>query len=138
MSHHRVSEELADRIASLMSQGIDTLELENRLTLGTLHELDSELRLLQLTKEEAQSVIDAAGGLYEHEQNITVRRKELHQSVHEAEAQTLRALRLMKNLDELGDVEYEGGVGDVEHFLQEASRSLRAAQALKPTDKHGK
>lgn len=137
MSYYGVSEEVADRVADLMLRGVDTLELENRLALGTLNELDSELRLLQLNKEEVRSVISAAKALHEHILNITAKRIELHQCIEWAEGEALRALRLMKDLDELGDVEYEGGRADVEHFLKDAARSLRAAQALKPTDKNG-
>ena len=67
---------------------------------------------------------------------ITQLRKDLHRFISEAHSSVQQALRTMKTLDNLFDVEYEG-TGDAKLFLTDAARMLRAAQVIKPTDAEG-
>lgn len=88
-------------------------------------------------EDAAREVMTAAIEEIEHDRQIVRHRKELHKFIEQAQAQVQRAFQEIKNLDELYDVEYEGGSSDLEKFLEDAARALRAAQALKPTDKDG-
>lgn len=136
----RISEHVADQLAGLMEQvGSDRwAELENRLVAGTIHELDPKLTLPGVDKDTAVEVFEDARTIYEQNQGITRLRKELHQRLEDAQRQIILAGKAIRDLWSVwGDVEYEGGDADVERFLNEAARNLRAAQALKPTNKDG-
>lgn len=135
-----VPTEVRDRVSALMDR-VDRnnwhTEIEGRLRSGTIHELDPHLRLAKLDGDALASVMTEAEEEWQHGQSILTGRKELHVCIQEALHAVQMVKRQLKNLDELGDVEYMGGNADVEHFLEEAARALRAAQALKPTDEKG-
>ena len=135
-----VPTEVRDRVSALMER-IDRnqweTEIEARLRNGTIRELDPELRLGRIDGDALASVMTEAEEEWQHGQNILIGRKELHVCIQEALHAVQVVRRQLKNLDEMGDVEYMGGNVDVEHFLEEAARALRAAQALKPTDAKG-
>lgn len=134
------SEEVADRLADLMEKvGSDRWgELEQRLVAGTLRELDPDLNLSKMDKDTAVEVFETARSYYETGQAVIRTRKELHRHLDDAQRSIALARKAMKDLWEVwGDAEYEGGDRDVEKFLDESLRNLRAAQALKPTGKDG-
>lgn len=131
---------LIDRLATLLERvGEDRwAELEERLTAGTLGVVDPELRdLTPLDGAESVEVFESARAEAERQRYITRQRQNLHRQIEAAQGEIRRALDTMRTLDDLGDVEYEGGDADTEHHLNEALRSLRAAQAVKPSDADG-
>lgn len=71
----------------------------------------------------------------ERDQECVVLRRRLHETIESAQGDIHCARDLLVRLDELGDVDYSGGHADVEHFLDAADRNLRAAQALKPSNR---
>lgn len=114
-------------------------ELEHRLEAGTLGELDRRLKLPPLDGEEGVLLFEAAREQAERGMLVVRHRRLLHQQIEATQAAIARALQTVETLDEaLGDPEYQGGHADTEHYLNEAARSLRAAQRVKPTDKDGR
>jgi hypothetical protein len=135
-----VPTEVRDRVCALMERFERdqwATEIEARLRNGTITELDPELRLRKLDGDALASVMTEAEEEWQYGQNIILQRKALHTQIDEAHSQVRMALAQLRNLDELGDVEYMGGCADVEHYLHEAGRALRSAQALKPSNKDG-
>jgi hypothetical protein len=63
--------------------------------------------------------------------------RSLHGNINEALAHIRKAQRNIQELKDLGDVEFLEGNGDVEQFLKDAARLLRAAQEMKHTDETG-
>lgn len=63
--------------------------------------------------------------------------RSLHGNLDEALRRIRAAQRNIQDLRDLGDVEFLEGDGDVERFLKDATRALRAANALKRTDETG-
>lgn len=62
-------------------------------------------------------------------------------SLHTNIGRTLERIRMaerdIQTLKDLGDIEFLEGNGDVEAFLRDAARALRAARGLKHTDETG-
>lgn len=63
--------------------------------------------------------------------------RSLHGNINEALSHIAKALRNRDELRDLGDIEILDGNGDVEQFLKDAARLLRAAQEMKHTDETG-
>lgn len=63
--------------------------------------------------------------------------RSLHGNLDEALRRIKAAQRNVQELRDLGDVEFLEGNGDVEQFLKDAARMLRAAQEMKHTDETG-
>ena len=63
--------------------------------------------------------------------------RSLHGNLDEALRRIKSAQRNIQELCDLGDIEFLEGNGDVEQFLKDAARALRAAQEMKPTDETG-
>ena len=63
--------------------------------------------------------------------------RSLHGNINEALMHVKKAQRNIQELKDLGGVELLEGNGDVEQFLKDAARALRATQALKHTDETG-
>lgn len=63
--------------------------------------------------------------------------RSLHGNLDEALRRIKAAQRNVQELRDLGDVEFLEGNGDVELFLKDAARMLRAAQEMKHTDETG-
>lgn len=136
----RVPEELKFELAGILER-LDSSKwqrLEELLAEGKAGTMYGLLNLAPLGKEGVRELMDAASDLMHHDRNIRQHRLELHDLIQNALSGIHLAERKIKVLDELGDVEYEGGSADLEAFLADAARCLRAAQALKPTDREGK
>lgn len=133
-----VSEEVSSQIADFAEKFGDGWEetVKTNLTLRTIHEIVPGLVLMRLTSSEADMVLLAVQEELESRNLVTRQRKELHQQIELAEKAVLDALTALRNLSEL-DVEYLDGHDDTEHFLKKASRTLRAAKAIKPTGRDG-
>ncbi|MFE0472368.1 hypothetical protein ACFW2V_12175 [Streptomyces sp. NPDC058947] len=130
---------LIDDVADVMRRiGEDRWEeLERHLVQGSAGTLDHRLDRGPMAGEAAIELVEEARSEIERERNITRTRRNLHQRIADAQAVVQGALREIKTLADLGDVEYEGGDADTEHCLGEALRQLRLAQAIKPSDKDG-
>lgn len=63
--------------------------------------------------------------------------RSLHGNIGEALVRIRSAQRNIQELRDLGDIEFLEGNGDVEQFLKDAARALRAAQVMKHTDEMG-
>lgn len=63
--------------------------------------------------------------------------RSLHGNLDEALRRIKAAQRNVQELRDLGDIEFLEGNGDVELFLKDAARMLRAAQEMKHTDETG-
>lgn len=63
--------------------------------------------------------------------------RSLHGNINEALSRIRSAERNIQELRDLGDIEVLEGDGDVEQFLKDAARMLRAAQEMKHTDETG-
>lgn len=111
--------------------------LEKLLTEGKGGTMFGCLNFAPVSKEDARDVMTAAIEEVEHDRRIVLHRRDLHGLIAQAQTQIQRAINQAKILGDLGDVEYMDGNADLEAFLADAARSLRAAQALKPTDKDG-
>lgn len=133
-----VSEEVSCLVADFAEKFGDGWDEAIRVNLmnRSVHEVIPGLVLMRLTRSEADMVLLAAQEELETRRLITRQRKELHQQIELAESNIVNAFMALKNLSEL-DPEYLDGDVDVEHFLNKASRSLRAAKALKPTGRNG-
>lgn len=140
-TEYRVPEETRWRVAALMDrieQQYWDIEIEDRLLNGRIADLDPELKSVgKLTKDEASAVMVAAEEEWEHGERIMTHRKRLHESIADAGSRIVWALKEIETLSELGDAEYMDGSADLEAFLNDAARALRAAQKIKPTDKDG-
>lgn len=140
-TEHYVSTETRWRFAALMHQ-IDRehwdVEIEDRLLNGRIADLDPELKGVgKVSKDEAAAIMTAAEEEWEHGERIVLHRKRLHESIADAGSRILWALKEIETLSGLGDAEYMDGSADLEAFLNDAARALRAAQKIKPTDKNG-
>lgn len=140
-TEYQVSEETRCRVAALMDR-IERqywdIEIEDRLLNGRIADLDPELKSIgKLTKDEARAVMVEALEEWEHGERIISHRRNLHESIVDAGNRIAWAFKELTTLAELGDVEYDGGHADLEAFLNDAARALRAAQKIKPTDKNG-
>lgn len=111
--------------------------LEKLLTEGKGGTMFACLNFEPISEEAARDAVTAAIEEAEHYERITQHRKILHECIEDAQKRIAMAGRELRTLGELYDVEYEGGSADLEAFLADAGRALRAAQALKPTDKDG-
>ncbi len=111
--------------------------LEKLLAEGKGGTMYGALNLPPLGDESAQEIMEAAASEVRHWWTIQNHRKNLHESIADALKRIGMAQREIKQLGELGDVEYDGGSADLEAFLADAARLLRAGQALKPTDAKG-
>lgn len=112
-------------------------ELEKHLAGGTAGTLDPQLAMEPLGAERAVELIEEGRSEIGRERNITRIRQNLHLHIGKAQEVIRDALRDVRTLSDIGDVEYEGGDADTEQCLNEALRQLRLAQAIKPTDKDG-
>lgn len=63
--------------------------------------------------------------------------RSLHGNLDEALRRVAAAQRNIQELRDLGDIEFLEGNGDVELFLKDAARMLRAAREMKHTDETG-
>lgn len=63
--------------------------------------------------------------------------RSLHGNLEEALRRIKAAQRNVQELRDLGDIEFLEGNDDVDQFLKDATRALRAANALKHTDETG-
>lgn len=63
--------------------------------------------------------------------------RSLHGNLDEALRRVRAAQRNIQELRDLGDIEFLEGNGDVEMFLKDGARLLRAAQEMKHTDETG-
>lgn len=61
----------------------------------------------------------------------------LHSNIDEALKRIRQAQRNIQEMKDLGDIEFLEGDGEVDRFLKDATRMLKAAQALKHTDETG-
>ncbi|MEU9755709.1 hypothetical protein AB0D90_21660 [Streptomyces althioticus] len=95
----------------------------------------------QYGRERAEALLDEAERDLEHDETILTRRVELHKKLTAALADVHAATRALTELQSshLYDVEYADTIvaDDVEAFLNESRRALRAALALLPTDADG-
>lgn len=133
------SEVMTAKLAEILER-LDPKEwprLEALLVKGETGTMYGFLNMTPMTEGEARELIDAASDEMHHHQNITNHRKKLHEFIDGAQVHIQRAVREIGILDELGDVEYEGGSPDLDAFLNDAARLLRAGQKVKPTDKDG-
>lgn len=140
MGYH-VTEETRWRVAALMDK-IDRehwdVEIEDRLLNGHIADLDPELRAMgKVSKDEAAAIMTEAEEEWEHGERIILHRRRLHESIADAGNRITWALKEIEALSEMGDAEYMDGHADLEAFLNDAARALRAAQKIKPTDKNG-
>lgn len=115
----------------------DVERLERLLAEGNAGIMFGILNLAPLGEEDARNAVQAAIDEISHSRHITGQRKNLHESIQNALNWINTAEVKIKTLDELGDVEYEGGSADLEKFLDDAGRMLRAALAVMPTDRNG-
>lgn len=111
--------------------------LERLLTEGNGGTMFGCLNFAPIGEEMARDAVTAAIEEMEHDREIIRHREGLHKAIEVAQMEVKRAISEIKRLDDLCDAEYEGGSSDLEAFLGDASRALRAAQALKPTGKDG-
>jgi hypothetical protein len=130
-----IQSQLAEILGRLDSK--DWERLENLLAEGKAGTMYGCLNLAPLGEEGARELMDAASDEMHHSKNIVTHRQWLHSRIEDALGEIRRAEREIKTLDELGDVEYEGGSADLEKLLELTALNLRSALALKPTDKDG-
>jgi hypothetical protein len=123
---------ILERLDSKNWERLDKLLAEGKA--GTMYGC---LNLAPLGEEGAQKLMDAASDEMHHSKNIVTHRQWLHRRIEDALSEIQRAEREIRTLGELGDVEYEGGSADAEKLLDLATLNLRAALAVKPTDKDG-
>jgi hypothetical protein len=129
--------ELINHLVGLWPRIEDQDKLEKLLTEGRAGTMFGVLNLVSMDPEKARSVMDQARGEFEHIEATVKGRKDLDRNIEEAMSAVLLAQYCLKQLSRLGDVEYEGGHADTERHLEDAGRALRAAQAVKPSDKNG-
>ncbi|MFE7965409.1 hypothetical protein ACFU0X_20635 [Streptomyces cellulosae] len=95
----------------------------------------------QYGRERAEALLDEAERDLEHDEAILTQRVELHAKLTGALDDVHAATRALTELQSsrLYDVEYADTIAadDVEAFLKESRRALRAALALLPTDADG-
>ncbi|MGA5183042.1 hypothetical protein [Streptomyces pseudogriseolus] len=95
----------------------------------------------QYGRERATALLEEAERDLEHDEAITTQRVELHEKLTDALDHVYAAARALTELQSphLYDVEYAetGDAEDLEAFLGDARRALRAARALLPTDADG-
>jgi len=135
----RVGEEVMGSLASILDR-LDSAQwsrLETLLAEGKAGTMYGCLNLVPLGAEGARELMDAASDEVAHWRSIKRERQALHEQIAGAQRYIQVALAQIKNLDKLGDVEYMDGHADLEAFLGDAGRLLRAAQKIKPTDKDG-
>lgn len=129
--------EIVNGLVKVWRQIGDVERLEDLLVAGKGGTMFGFLNLPPMTREAAQSLIEQAGSDFNQDWAIVRHRKGLHDRIQGA----MNEIRLAKNeiseLSNWGDAEYEGGHADLTSFLDEAARQLRAAQAIKPSDKDG-
>ena len=125
--------EILERVDSKDWERLEALLAEGKA--GTMYGC---LNLSPLGKEGARELMAAASDEMHHNKSIVTHRQWLHRRIEDALSEIQRAEKEIKTLDELGDVEYEGGCADMEKLLDLAALNLRSALALKPTDKDGK
>ena len=113
------------------------IELEKALADGTAGNFSKDLDLPAMGPERALEVFEAARLEYEHDMHIINGRKLLHKHIENAQNEISLAQGVIRELDRIGDAEYENGSRDLEKFLEDAARMLRAANAVKATDKNG-
>lgn len=135
----RNCELLVSQLAGILGK-LDSREwprLERLLVEGKGGTMYGFLNLFPMSPEEAQELMTVAIREMEHDENVTAHRKKLHECIDDAQRRIQWALKEIGILGELGDVEYDGGHADLEAFLADAARALRAAQKIKPTDRDG-
>lgn len=135
MAHEMVRSELA-AILDRLDDG-KWGRLEQALAKGEAGTMYGCLNLAPLGEEAARELMDAASDEMRYNRNIVRQRRELHDLIQNGLSSIHLAEQMIRRLDGLGDVEYENGSADLEAFLADAARALRAAQALKPTGKDG-
>lgn len=86
---------------------------------------------------EAEYIFDEASQIAETNRMLRQAARSLHGNLNEALDRIRKAERSIQDLKDLGDVEFLEGNGDVEQFLKDAARLLRAAQEMKHTDEAG-
>ncbi|MGV9816359.1 hypothetical protein ACWDTQ_31150 [Streptomyces cellulosae] len=107
-----------------------------------LRRFDIAVRLEeQYGRERAEALLDEAERDLERDEAITAQRVELHEKLTDALEDVAAASRALRELQSPGvyDVEYADTIAadDVETFLADSRRMLRAAMALLPTDADG-
>lgn len=135
----RVDENLKWELFRILTNypNVDEEKLERLLAKGEAGTMFATLNFAPLGDDAARDAMQAALDELALSSNIQRTRRTLHECIADALKRIQMAEREIKRLDEMGDVEYEGGSADLEAFLASAARDLRAAQALKPTDAKG-
>lgn len=87
--------------------------------------------------ELAHSLYEEAVQIAETSRLMRQAARSLHGNLDEALRRIRAAERNIQELKDLGDIEFLEGDGDIEAFLKDATRMLRAAQGLKHTDAMG-
>lgn len=86
---------------------------------------------------EAAYIFDEASDIAGTNRLMRQAARSLHGNLNEALGCIRKAERNIQDLKDLGDIEFLEGNGDVEQFLKDAARALRAAQEMKHTDEMG-
>lgn len=86
---------------------------------------------------EVQYIYDEAVEIAERNRLLRQAARSLHGNIGEALAHIKKAQRNIGELRDLGESEYVDTRTDVEKFLEDAGRALRAAQEMKGTDETG-
>lgn len=86
---------------------------------------------------EAAYIFDEASDIAGTNRLMRQAARSLHGNLNEALGRIRKAERNIQDLKDLGDIEFLEGNGDVEQFLKDAARALRAAQEMKHTDEMG-
>jgi hypothetical protein len=86
---------------------------------------------------EAEYIFDEAREIADTNRLMRQAARSLHGNIGEALAHVRKAQRNIGELRDLGAAEFLDGDGDVEQFLKDAMRLLRAAQEMKGTDETG-
>jgi hypothetical protein len=135
----RVDENLKWELFRILTNypNVDGEKLERLLAKGEAGTMFATLNIAPLGDDAARDAMQAALDELALSSNIQRTRQNLHQCIADALKRIQMAERDIKKLDEMGDAEYENGSADLEAFLADAARSLRAAQVLKPTNGQG-
>lgn len=129
--------EIVSGLAKVWPQIKEKDRLEKLLTEGKGGTMFGFLNLAPMMPEKAERLMEQAEAEFTQGKLIVRHRRWLHSRIEDALDEIRRAKNEISELDQWGDVEYEGGHADLTSFLDEAARQLRAAQAIKPSDKDG-
>jgi hypothetical protein len=86
---------------------------------------------------EAEYIYSEATEIADRNRLLRQAARSLHGNIGEALTHIRKAQRNVSELRDLGEAEFMDGDSDVEQFLKDAARLLRAAQELKGTDETG-